>query len=179
MSHEILVTGELEIERGMLPRDIAAALAIECQWLLDGKPECLYYYVGTPQTPESEGVITQAFYYYKDLRNSGLVALQSVLDLHPHPESHVANVFVNTQEPDAIQRLHSDFVLGRQVIVHASDGGLFDYCPDDEDRDAVETIEVNAGDVLWLKCPSIRHRGRNPSQNVRHNLVLSSNLPIE
>lgn len=179
MSIETLVPGELEIERGKLSATVAADVAAECQMLLEGVPDPLYYYVGTPYTEESEGIIKQSFYYLKDLRSSGFVALQSVLDLHPHPDTRNPNVFINMQEPGAEQNEHADIVFGKQVIFQASDDGLFDYWPDHLNNDHVETVEVNAGDVLWLNCPSIRHRGRNPSSSVRQTLVMSSNVPIE
>ena len=181
MALEILVEGQLEIERGKIPEDVAADIAIECQELRDtDPPDNLWHYIsGDSSVEESPTRIQAAYYYLQVLRSSGLIAMKTVLDLHPHPESRDANLFINIQQPGAVQNFHPDYVQGRQVIVHAEDGGLFDYCPDRYDDEHIETIEVNAGDVLWLTCPSILHRGRNPSPNPRHVIVMSSNLPVE
>lgn len=181
MALEVLVEGQLEIERGKLSREVASGLAVECQELRDCSPpnQLWHYIAGDSSTEDSPGKIQAAFYYLSVLRTSGLVAMQSVLDLHPHPESKDANLFIPIQQPGAVQNFHPDYVQGKQVIVHASDDGLFDYRPDRSDNERIETIDVNAGDVLWLTCPSIEHRGRNPSSNTRYVVVMSSNLPIE
>ncbi len=181
MTLEVLVPGQLVIERGKLSKEVASDLAVECQELRDGKyPDLIWHYISSDSsTAESSGTIQSAFYYLKLLRYSGLIAMQFVLEIHPHPESRDANLFIPIQQPNSTQRMHRDYVQGRQVIVHADDGGLFDYRPDRKDDDHIETIEVNAGDVLSLSCPSIEHRGRNPSTNTRHVIVMSSNEPID
>lgn len=168
----------LTVIRGGIDRELAHALDVECASLLATPREEIYYYTEfNPAECEETMPINTRGYRVTTLVGAGLAAMSKVMELHPYPEEPDANILINGQGPGAAQVFHPDIVMGGQLVVHASDGGAFDfYLPGSSD---FETIYFEAGDLLRLDRPAIRHRGRNPSSHHRHTLVFSSGLPIE
>jgi len=161
--------------------ETAKDIELECRELLI--TEALQYTVpfGDIREPGSVHPISQRLYRLSTLKESGLLAVVSVLGLHPHPEGPEATVIINGQTPGAKQVFHSDIVKGSQVVVQASKDGAFDFYPDFDPAlpDNFETLDVNAGDVLSCNRAFMRHRGRNPSDHIRYNLVFTSGLLVD
>lgn len=179
MSAQLLPEAGITIERARLDRGLVDQLAVELQRLLASHARDVeYYYVGDPTDYRDPASIKQRFYRLTALRDSGFSTLKQVLALHPYPDVPDASVLVNGQESGAVQVFHPDIVRGFQIVVHASDGGKFDFSLTGNEDD-YETIDVGAGDVLRLDRPSVLHRGRNPSEAMRYNMVFSSGLGIE
>lgn len=174
-----LLQANLTHEAGAFDTDLATRLEADCEALFDISRDDLYFTSEwQPMDEESPAVIDTRNYPLERLTGAGYSALSRVLELHhPYADEPNANVLINRQRPGAVQRFHGDVIVGIQVIVYASNEGAFDFKLDPE-VDDYETVLVNAGDLLRLNRPLITHRGRNPSEHVRFNLVLSSGAEL-
>ena len=100
---------------------------------------------------------------------------------------------LNLQHVEAFQFWHADDKKLPVAIVHAHDGGAFDYVPRGADPGVYHkhtpgyegqvlfapkvfhTVDLELGDVLIQLAPHIVHRGRNASTDARVNMVIYRN----
>ncbi len=130
----------------------------------------------------SKGIGMGVSMHIPELRAIGGPAVSRVLDTLKVPEDYQVNI--NHQPPHSVQPFHRDEVVIPGVfVVHASDGGKFDISLEHTSRREERAKEnhisrqVNAGDVVIQFKPSLLHRGMNPSDKDRHNLVIYKPLP--
>jgi len=178
MNYGSLEVAGITVVKGGVERSTCESIALECEELLFSHL-AIDFDRGNPT--EAGPPIWQRQYRLSIIKGSGLVSINCVLGLHPYPQSPDATVIVNGQEPGAVQNFHSDIVQGSQVIVQASSGGAFDYYPnfDPLNPDDFDSLDVGIGDIIMCNRSFIRHRGRNPSDQTRYNLVFTSGLAIE
>ncbi len=97
--------------------------------------------------------------------------------------NHGRIVSVNYQPAGTYQGFHTDpGVEAPAVVVHASDDGTFDYHETAKDaKEAMtgyESLDVGAGDIVAQFKPEKYHRGGNPSERDRYNMVVFRMMPV-
>lgn len=163
----------LTVIRQAVPPDLIRQFETECKELVEES--------GDADPSVHEGV--QALTFNSDsIVGAKFKAISRVLK--DFDRTHGYKATVNHQAAGARQKFHDDGI-GVQItqdhpmiVVQASDGGVFDYAPTARDEAEAETqaipLRVNAGDVIIQRRPDLIHRGRNPSEHDRYNIVLWS-----
>jgi hypothetical protein len=176
--------GEILVIRKALDAGLMREVAMECGSIIARSP----YIVSTGQGSPSDFDI--AYFSGRQAKEE----YPAITRAAQHVVGDVVQNFglqANRQGPRAYQHYHPDRAWPSAVI-HASDGGAFDLIPEGIDLagldyyeitsdpssprmaygpelENIETLEVNAGDIL-IQLKRVIHRGRNNSDNPRINL---------
>ncbi len=175
-SEESISNAGIVIRRQAIDRVLARDFAQECAALITSTSIFPDVEDDSGHRPGNPIVLRE--YFDSVLRRTGFVAIQNILDLNPYKADQRAKIYINEQMPHSLQDFHEDGGDDLITIIHASDGGEFDFRPANNIYD-VETIEVNARDIVELHDSTITHRGSNPSDSVRYNAILGRDFPVE
>lgn len=175
MSHttEYIPEAGLTVIRQAVNPELIKQFEAECRELMHDADE------GGSETGVHEGIEALTFTSDK-LMGAGFKAVSEVLRGLNRTGGYKATV--NHQLAGGKQKFHDDGT-GVQItedhpmiVVQASDGGVFDYAPTAKDEEEAEAqaipLTVNAGDVIIQRRANLIHRGRNPSDHDRFNMVL-------
>lgn len=168
---ENIEAGSLTVVRNGIEPVLAEDLAADCRdFFAKGPGEHR-----NPKGPDSpSSFYTQRVAGTPDFATMGYEALARVMEITDEP--WVQNFGINHQQPWAAQVFHSDLYKRPPVkVIHASSGGAFDFVTgpmsDEEELINHETIELDAGDIVLLHRPALRHRGRNASDQPRYTVA--------
>ena len=120
-------------------------------------------------------------YSSETLASSGLSAITKILKNLGKETGYTATI--NCQLPKSKGQFHDDYRAESQMtVIHASNGGLFEFAPnaltEEEAEKTAQKIEVNAGDMVVQHNTDVLHRGINPSDHNRYNMVVWRLKPL-
>lgn len=166
----------LEIIWNALDPALAHDFGEECQALFDPAIE-LGVFSNTQATESPSSVLTVDCGSVSTLRNSKyrLIAIPEVLDIIGITAEY--QFAINEQGPHAKQVFHPDIEKQPPVVViHPHGQGALDYvdriCHQEQAEKIHQTLELNAGDIVFQSRPYLMHRGRNTGAQKRLTAVL-------
>lgn len=127
----------------------------------------------TPDLPWVRGKSSVRRLEYADIYGLNVLPIGLIETLRRMPpfESAQDTVLINHQPPGSKQGWHKDSGFRPPIyVIQLSPDGMFDYEGDDSQPVG---LPVSVGDVLCLTSGRFQHRGRNPSDHDRYNIVLA------